>query len=112
MKTEGVADDTALSDRVVDAWIGARAYQLHTWATVTRLADGGELGAESSIGKLFWSQLDVSLHETALDILGARGELAGGWLSGYLFALAGPIYAGTNEIQRNVVAERLLGLPR
>ncbi|MDT4929949.1 MAG: hypothetical protein QOF92_2816 [Pseudonocardiales bacterium] len=112
MKTEGVADDTALSDRVVDAWIGARAYQLHTWATVTRLADGGELGAESSIGKLFWSQLDVSLHETALDILGARGELAGGWLSGYLFSLAGPIYAGTNEIQRNVVAERLLGLPR
>jgi alkylation response protein AidB-like acyl-CoA dehydrogenase len=101
-----------LSDRVVDAWIGARAYQLHTWATVTRLADGGELGAESSIGKLFWSQLDVSLHETALDILGARGELAGGWLSGYLFSLAGPIYAGTNEIQRNVVAERLLGLPR
>ncbi|MDT4903359.1 MAG: hypothetical protein QOH52_1375, partial [Pseudonocardiales bacterium] len=39
-------------------------------------------------------------------------ELAGGWLSGYLFSLAGPIYAGTNEIQRNVVAERLLGLPR
>jgi alkylation response protein AidB-like acyl-CoA dehydrogenase len=105
-------DDTALTDRVVDAWIGARAYELHTWATVSRLAEGGELGAESSIGKLFWSQLDVDLHETALDLLGERGELAGDWLAGYLFALAGPIYAGTNEIQRNVVAERLLGLPR
>ncbi|HZC71031.1 MAG TPA: acyl-CoA dehydrogenase family protein [Jatrophihabitans sp.] len=104
--------DTALTDRVVDAWIGARAYQLHTWATVTRLTDGGRLGAESSIGKLFWSELDVALHETALDLLGADGELAGDWMSGYLFALAGPIYAGTNEIQRNVVAERLLGLPR
>ena len=104
--------DTALGNRVVDAWIGARAYQLHTFATVTRLADGGELGAESSIGKLFWSQLDVSLHETALDLHGARGELAGDWMDGYLFALSGPIYAGTNEIQRNVVAERLLGLPR
>ena len=104
--------DTALTNRVVDAWIGARAYQLHTWETVTRLADGGELGAESSIGKLFWSQLDVALHETALDALGADGELAGDWMDGYLFALAGPIYAGTNEIQRNVVAERLLGLPR
>jgi alkylation response protein AidB-like acyl-CoA dehydrogenase len=105
-------DDTALTDRVVDAWIGARAYQLHTWATVTRLNAGGELGAESSVGKLFWSQLDVALHETALDLLGARGELAGDWMAGYLFSLAGPIYAGTNEIQRNVVAERLLGLPR
>jgi alkylation response protein AidB-like acyl-CoA dehydrogenase len=105
-------DDTALTDRVVDAWIGARAYELHTWATVTRLADGGELGAESSIGKLFWSQLDVALHETALDLLASRAEVAGDWMSGYLFSLAGPIYAGTNEIQRNVVAERLLGLPR
>jgi alkylation response protein AidB-like acyl-CoA dehydrogenase len=105
-------DDNALTDRVVDAWIGARAYELHTWATVTRLADGGELGAESSIGKLFWSELDVALHETALDLLGPQAELAGDWMSGYLFSLAGPIYAGTNEIQRNVVAERLLGLPR
>ena len=102
----------SVADRVVDAWIGARAYQLHTWATVTRLSDGGELGAESSIGKLFWSQLDVALHETALDLLGADGERAGEWMDGYLFSLSGPIYAGTNEIQRNVVAERLLGLPR
>jgi alkylation response protein AidB-like acyl-CoA dehydrogenase len=108
----GRPDDSASSDRVVDAWIGARAYELHTWATVTRLADGGELGAESSIGKLHWSQLDVALHETALDLLGASGELAGDWMDGYLFSLSGPIYAGTNEIQRNVVAERLLGLPR
>lgn len=108
---DGVTD-TALTDRVVNAWIGARAYELHTWQTVTRLTDGGELGAESSIGKLFWSELDVALHETALDLLGADGELVGDWLDGYLFSLAGPIYAGTNEIQRNVVAERLLGLPR
>jgi alkylation response protein AidB-like acyl-CoA dehydrogenase len=104
--------DTALANQVVDAWIGARAYQLHTFATVTRLAEGGELGAESSVGKLFWSQLDVSLHETALDLLGPHAELAGEWMDGYLFSLSGPIYAGTNEIQRNVVAERLLGLPR
>jgi alkylation response protein AidB-like acyl-CoA dehydrogenase len=108
----GAPSDTALANRVVDAWIGARAYQLHTFGTVTRLAGGGELGAESSVGKLFWSQLDVSLHETALELLGARAELAGDWMDGYLFSLSGPIYAGTNEIQRNVVAERLLGLPR
>mgnify|MGYP002652461360 CR=1 FL=1 len=99
-------------DRVVDAWIGARAYALHTMGTVTRLAEGGALGAESSINKIFWSELDVALHETALDLLGPDAELPGPWLDGYLFALAGPIYAGTNEIQRNIVAERLLGLPK
>jgi alkylation response protein AidB-like acyl-CoA dehydrogenase len=104
--------DPAQRDRVVDAWLGARAYHLYTLGTISRLADGGRLGAESSVNKVFWSELDIALHETALDLLGADGELESDWLSGYLFSLAGPIYAGTNEIQRDVVAERLLGLPR
>jgi alkylation response protein AidB-like acyl-CoA dehydrogenase len=104
--------DPALRDRVVDAWIGAEAYRLYTWGTVTRLAAGGDMGAEGSVNKLFWSQLDVALHETALDLLGGDGEVESAWTDGYLFSLGGPIYAGTNEIQRNIVAERLLGLPR
>ncbi|MGH3519313.1 MAG: acyl-CoA dehydrogenase family protein [Haloechinothrix sp.] len=111
--------DTALAARVADAWIGARAYQLYTFGTLTRLAEGGELGPESSVNKLFWSHLDVALYETALELLGSQGELtgetapdAGRWSAGYLFSLAGPIYGGTDQIQRNTVAERLLGLPR
>ena len=102
----------AFADRVADAWIRAQAYRLHTFGTVTRLASGGELGAESSVTKVFWSDLDVALHQTALDMRGADGELADSWTEGLLFALGGPIYAGTNEIQRNIIAERLLGLPR
>jgi alkylation response protein AidB-like acyl-CoA dehydrogenase len=104
--------DPAFTDRVADAWIAAQAYRLQTFGTVTRLAGGGELGAESSVTKVFWSDLDVAIHQTALDLSGPDGELAGAWTDGYLFALGGPIYAGTNEIQRNIIAERLLGLPR
>jgi alkylation response protein AidB-like acyl-CoA dehydrogenase len=114
-----------VANRVADAWIGARAYQLYTFGTVTKLAEGGELGPESSVNKLFWSHLDVELHETALDLLGPEAELrrsqhnggsgeqpSGRWLDGWLFSLAGPIYGGTDQIQRNTVAEHLLGLPR
>ena len=105
-----------LGDRVVEAWIAARAYRLYTWGTVTRLADQGDMGAAGSVNKVFWSELDIALHETALDLLGPTAELRDGpdarWLDGYLFSLSGPIYAGTNEIQRNIVAERILGLPK
>ncbi|MDT5303681.1 MAG: hypothetical protein QOG79_7064, partial [Mycobacterium sp.] len=59
-----------------------------------------------------WSDLDVALHQAGLDIERADAELADAWTEGLLFALGGPIYAGTNEIQRNIIAERLLGLPR
>ncbi|MCB0931917.1 MAG: acyl-CoA dehydrogenase family protein [Mycobacterium sp.] len=104
--------DPAFAHRVADAWIKAQAYRLHTFGTVTRLAEGGELGAESSVTKVFWSELDVDLHQTALDLRGPDAELADSWTDGLLFALGGPIYAGTNEIQRNIIAERLLGLPR
>ncbi|HEU0190201.1 MAG TPA: acyl-CoA dehydrogenase family protein [Mycobacterium sp.] len=108
----GHGADEVFTAPVADAWIKAQAYRLHTFGTVTRLAAGGELGAESSVTKVFWSDLDVALHQTALDIRDADGELADSWTDGYLFALGGPIYAGTNEIQRNIIAERLLGLPR
>jgi alkylation response protein AidB-like acyl-CoA dehydrogenase len=102
----------AVRDRVVQSWIDAQAYQMFTRQQVTAIAAGQPPGAESSLNKLFWSELDVRLHETAMDLLGECGELDSRWPRGFLFSLAGPIYAGTNEVQRNVVAERLLGLPR
>ena len=101
-----------LRDRIVRCWIRAEAYRLHTLQSATSLAGGGSPGAESSLSKLFWSELDIELHSCALDVLGDRAEIEGPWPKGFQFALAGPIYAGTNEIQRDVAAERLLGLPR
>jgi alkylation response protein AidB-like acyl-CoA dehydrogenase len=112
---DAVAHDPGAADAVARAWIDAQAYQLHTWFTASRVADGEQVGPEASCNKIFWSETDLAIHTAALRLLGPDAVLwaeAGPWLDGYLFALAGPIYAGTNEIQRNVVAERLLGLPR
>ncbi|WP_371580985.1 acyl-CoA dehydrogenase family protein [Streptomyces sp. NBC_01314] len=100
-------------DRVADALIGARAYQLFTHAAASRFLEGTPVGPESSLNKVFWSEYDIALHETALELLGEEGELTDtDWSEGYVFSLAGPIYAGTNEIQRDIIAERLLGLPK
>jgi alkylation response protein AidB-like acyl-CoA dehydrogenase len=95
---------------VVQAWMDAEAYSLHTYWTVSRLLEGGTIGAEASLNKVFWSEMDLRAHEIAMRLLGERRDEE--WLDGFLFSLSGPIYAGTNEIQRNVIAERVLGLPR
>jgi alkylation response protein AidB-like acyl-CoA dehydrogenase len=107
------SQDARLRDRIIDCWQRAEAYQLFTLGAVTQLsASRGAMGAESSINKIWWSELDVELHECALDVLGADAQVDGPWSKGYQFSLSGPIYAGTNEIQRNIAAERVLGLPR
>lgn len=113
--------DPGIREAVLKSWMDAEAYTLATYRTASRLGKGAKIGAEASTNKIFWSELDLLMHETAMRILGPLGELmpdapdagdAGNWLDGFLFAQAGPIYAGTNEIQRNIIAERMLGLPR
>ncbi len=118
---QGDPDDTGLRARVARAWMDAEAYALSIYSTASRLIAGGSIGPESSTNKIFWSEMDIRLHQAALDILGPRAELmpdapdagaVGDWLDDYIFALGGPISAGSNEIQRNIIAERMLGLPR
>ena len=113
--------DPAIKDAVMKAYLDAEAYCLSTYQTACRLIKGGKIGAESSTNKIFWSELDWQMHATAMSILGARAELlphapdadgVGTWLDGWLFSQSGPIYAGTNEVQRNIIAERMLGMPR
>lgn len=113
--------DPTLRDQVIRAWMDAQAYRWFTFQTVTRMMDGDSIGSDSSMNKVFWSEMDVRTHETALALVGDALELdegaqravdGGQWIKGFQFALAGPIYAGTNEIQRNIIAERVLGLPR
>ncbi|MBP8924578.1 MAG: acyl-CoA dehydrogenase [Pseudomonadales bacterium] len=113
--------DPAVRDAVIRAWMDAEAYCLTTYQTACRLINGGKIGEEASTNKIFWSELDQRMHETALTILGARAELlphapdagdVGNWLDGFLFSQSGSIYAGANEIQRNIIAQRLLGMPR
>ena len=120
-RREGASADPSVRDDVVQAWMDAEAYQLYTLRDVTDLVEGRSPGARSSLNKLWWSEMDVRIHEAALELLGPLAELTddapaavdgGSWMKGYQFALSGPIYAGTNEIQRNIVAERVLGLPR
>lgn len=114
-------NDPAVKDAVLRAYMDAESYCLSTYQTACRLIQGGKIGAESSTNKIFWSELDQAMHATAMSILGARAELlphapdasgVGNWLDGWLFAQSGPIYAGTNEVQRNIIAERMLGMPR
>ncbi len=117
----GAGASPGLRECVVQAWMDAEAYCLSTYRTASTIMAGGRIGAEASCNKIFWSELDRSMHRAAMSLAGACAELLESapeavddarWLEGYMFSLAGPIYAGTNEIQRNIIAERLLGMPR
>jgi alkylation response protein AidB-like acyl-CoA dehydrogenase len=117
----GAFEDPRLAPRLAQAFVEVRLFQLHNWRTISRLAKGLDPGPQGSLNKLWWSEMSKRLHETVMAVLGPaaplwRGATAnpggGAWQRSWLYYQASSIWAGTNEIQRNVVGERVLGLPR
>jgi len=113
--------DPITRQHLAQAVIEVELLKLHNWRTLTGLLRHGKPGPESSLVKLFWSEMSQRLHDAAVDILGTHAQLVKGdahavangrWQRSYLYYRAATIFAGTSEIQRNIIAERVLGLPR
>jgi alkylation response protein AidB-like acyl-CoA dehydrogenase len=109
----GVASDPSTRQRLVQSWIDVELFRLHNARTLERLARGDDVGAESSLVKLFWANISQRLAETAVAVLGPEALLTPSrWATRLLSTRANSIMGGTSEIQRNVIGERLLELPR
>jgi alkylation response protein AidB-like acyl-CoA dehydrogenase len=120
-RTEDAFDDWRLRQRLAEAYVEVKLFQLHNWRTLTRLERGEAPGPEGSTLKLYWSEMSKRLHETVMAVLGPSAPLwqgaednpgDGAWQRSWLYYQASSIFAGTNEIQRTLVGERVLGLPR
>ena len=108
----GRLDDVAVADDLADAWVRLRLLRLHNFRTLSRPGRGEEPGPESSWVKLAWTDMTQHLSSTALDVVGPSAPLWGPWERQWLWSQAASIAGGTSEIQRTIIAERLLGLPR
>jgi alkylation response protein AidB-like acyl-CoA dehydrogenase len=117
----GVLDDPLIGDAVADAFVELRLLRLQNWRTLSALGRGEEPGPESSVVKLVWSDMTQHLSALALLVLGDEaplwpaptGELAAGtWQRQWLWSKSASIAGGTSEVQRTIIGERMLGLPR
>jgi alkylation response protein AidB-like acyl-CoA dehydrogenase len=108
----GSLDDPAVADRLAQAFVELALLRLQNWRTLSRLARGDEPGAESSVVKLVWTDMTQHLSDAALDVMGPEAALEGRWARQWLWSKAASIAGGTSEVQRTIIAERLLGMPR
>jgi alkylation response protein AidB-like acyl-CoA dehydrogenase len=118
---QGCFDDWRRRQQLAQAYTEVRLFQLHNWRSLSKLAKGEVPGPEGSALKLYWSEMSKRLHTTAMDVLGPAAPLwqgaesnpgDGAWQRSWLYYQAASIFAGTNEIQRTLIGERVLGLPR
>ncbi|MEZ4280372.1 MAG: acyl-CoA dehydrogenase family protein [Myxococcota bacterium] len=115
----GSARDPLIRQRIAHAWMGLRIQRYHALRTLSGADEGAELPPASNISKIFWASWHRDLGKLAMDVMGPEAELAAGApydLNGlqrmFLFTRSDTIYAGSNQIQRNIISERVLGMPR
>ena len=120
-QSRGRGADPVVRQKIAELWIGEQALQLNGYRSLTRILKGGQPGPEGSTSKLFWSRLDQELAQVATEVIGPYSQVAHGspwapdegqWEFYELLARASGIRAGTSEILRNILAERVLGLPK
>ena len=120
-RERGAGADPATRQRIAQAQIEAHVFRLIGLRNLTRAQHGNAPGPEASVTKLYWSEMDKRIQEAAIGVEGMYGALGpnsphavedGRWQYGWMWAQAETIYAGSSEIQRNIIAERVLGLPR
>jgi alkylation response protein AidB-like acyl-CoA dehydrogenase len=113
--------DPLTRQKLAQSWLEVEIFRLHNARTLTRLSRGEQIGPESSIVKLFWTEMSQKLAQSAVSIFGADAlataedpnALDGGrWARAMLWSRAASIAGGSSEIQRNIIGERILGLPR
>jgi len=120
-RRQGVGGDDTVRQQVAQARIEAHVFRATGLRSLTRAQQGQVPGPEASLSKLYWSEMDKRIQETAIAVEGMYGALApdspwaveeGRWQYSWMWSQAETIYAGSSEIQRNIIAERVLGLPR
>jgi alkylation response protein AidB-like acyl-CoA dehydrogenase len=121
VRERGRGADPLVRQRVAALWIGEQALQMNAYRSLTKILRGGEPGPEGSTSKLFWSQIDQELALAATEVIGPYAQIAEGspwapdhgqWEFYELLARASGIRAGTTEILKNILGERVLGLPK
>ncbi|HET9533205.1 MAG TPA: acyl-CoA dehydrogenase family protein, partial [Blastocatellia bacterium] len=115
------SEDPLMRQKLAQAFIEVEILKYNIYRSATEIKRSGKPGPESSIIKLFWSEMDRRQKEVAMEMLGPYSQLVKGskravhhgkWPRAFLWSRAGTIYAGSSEIQRNIIAERVLRLPR
>jgi alkylation response protein AidB-like acyl-CoA dehydrogenase len=121
VRERGRAADPVVRQKVAALWIGEQVLQLNAYRSLTRIVRGGQPGPEGSTSKLYWSHLDQELAQVATEVIGPASQLGKGspwapddgqWEFYACLAQASGIRAGTTEILKNILGERVLGLPK